>query len=234
MTNKPIIPDPIPEDRWGLPDVEHRAPGGTHAVTAAMFARLLASGRVGGWPAIFRVFAEDRTIIDKGGMGAVCERPARRATLRRWLERHPHHRILLDDVCQQQRDALLNDLETEAVKIAMSEGDVTLDYNKSGGVARKRVDRRNKLTAVLQLLKANDREKYGDQRKVDVAGQIQHTHAVGTNRSGYFLAADDVMSLPPAEQTELMRLLGKIEDARALPGQTPRRELIDAPNGDTE
>ncbi len=96
-------------------------------------------------------------------------------------------------------------------------------------MTRVRTDVRNKLHAILKLLASHSPDTYADRRKVDVAGQIEHTHAVG-NRSGYFLAADDVMSLPPAEQTELMRLLGKIEDARAaLPGQTPRRELIDAP-----
>lgn len=236
MTNKPTI-DPIPEDRWGLPDVEHRAPGGNNAVTAAMFARLLTAGRAGGWNAIFRVYAEGETITDKGGMGAVCERPARRTTLRRWLERHPHHRTMLDEVCQQQRDRLLNDLETEVEKIALGPGDTATDFGKNGQVTRVRTDVRNKLHAILKLLASHSPDTYADRRKVDVAGQIEHTHAVG-NRSGYFLAADDVMSLPPAEQTELMRLLGKIEDARnerALPN-APRREVIDAPrlNGDTE
>lgn len=207
MSNKnPIVVNVDPA--WALPD----APTRGQPVSASCFARLLAAAKEGGWPAVWRVWASGDNITEGDG----CARPARRRTLGVFLdERRPDLRALLEDAANEKRDRLLNDLETEAEKIALGPGDITTDFDKNGNVTRTRVDRRNKLYAVLQLLKAHDRERYGDHRRVDVNGTINHDHTARlTGREGITITPDEVQKLSPEKAGLLLDLLGEIMDAR--------------------
>lgn len=244
MTTQPSIqPEPI-DPAWALPDVE--GPGNT--VTAPCFARLLAAARVHGWPGVWRVWAEGYVTYEPTpSTGEPRPRPARRKTLRNFLNRRSDLHALLEDAANQRRDRLLNALENEAEKIALSEGDVTLDFGKNGQVTRKRVDRRNKLRAIETLLKAHDPDLYGDRKRVEVDGKVDHRHAhahlIGTasDNSGYRVSYEALATLPPDEQRQLLMLLEKVEQARleqsreriaaqhqpaALPGRTANGEAI--------
>ncbi|MBX3363756.1 MAG: hypothetical protein KF866_03225 [Phycisphaeraceae bacterium] len=186
-----------------------------------MYDRLLEAARRGGWPAVYTVFAQGETVIDRGGLGGVCERPARRATLNEFLAKRSDLAALLDNAAQERRDRLLENLQDEVEQIALGPGDVTQDFDDKGRLKRTRIDRRNKLHALLKLLAAHDPDTYAERRKLDVAGQVNHAHAhlsLGNAPGGYVVDMDSVAALEPGEQAELFRLLTKIEDARrALP-----------------
>ncbi|KAA0215802.1 MAG: hypothetical protein EDM82_05840 [Cyanobacteria bacterium CYA] len=223
MNTQPPNPDPN-----GLP----LAPSRGCPVSAAMFDRLMDAARKGGWSAVFTVFAQGETITDRGGAGAVYERPARRSTLSQFLDnKRPDLKALLDNAAQERRDRLLSQLEDEVEKIALGAGDVTQDFDDKGNLRRTRVDRRNKLYALLKLLGSHNPDVYADRKKVDVAGQVNHAHAhahlVGNveEAGGYRVSFDALQTLPPDEQAQLLRLLEKVEAARveqrqrSLPGQ---------------
>ncbi len=204
MTNA-ITPSPI-DPAWALPESSTRG----QQVSASAFARLLTAAREGGWPAIWRTWAEGESITEASGY----ERPARRRTLGSFLDRRPDLKALLEDAANEKRDRLLNDLESEAEKIALGPGDITTDFDKNGNVTRTRVDRRNKLFATLQLLKAHDRERYGDHRRVDVAGTINHDHEHSINVGGFLIRPDEVQRLPPERAAMLLELLSEVEQLR--------------------
>src|SRR5262249_51354774 len=151
--------------------------------------RLLAAAREAGWPGIFTVWSEGQNITEANGY----TRPARKSTLTEFLRNsRPDLRTVLEDACNAKRDHLLTQLEDEAEAIALGPGDVTQDFDKNGNVTRTRVDRRNKLYAILQLLKAHDRERYGEHRRVDVAGTISHDHEHTINVGGFLVRPDEV------------------------------------------
>jgi len=193
-------------------------------VSASCFARLLSAATEGGWPAVFTIWAEGLTITRPSGQTST----ARRSTLDEFLRhRRPDLRAILDDAANQKRDRLLTQLEDEAEQIALGPGDVTQDFDDKGNLRRTRVDRRNKLFAILQLLKAHDRDKYGDHRRVEVAGEIQHTARL-TGREGIVIRPEEVEKLlSPEEQSTLLDLLGKIMESRnaeRIEGQVVERE----------
>lgn len=219
MSTQPTIPDPN-----GLPS----APSRGSPVSAAMFDRLMDAARKGGWSAVFTVFAQGDTTTEAKPY-AVYERPARRRTLAQFLDRRPDLKTLLDCAAQERRDRLLTSLEDEVEKIALGAGDVTQDFDKSGNLTRTRVDRRNKLHALLKLLASHDPDTYAERRKLDttLSGQVNHAHAhltVGNVPSGYVIDVGALESLEPEERAELMRLIVKIEDARRTPLALPPGE----------
>ncbi|MGD9791705.1 MAG: hypothetical protein AB7Q00_13895 [Phycisphaerales bacterium] len=203
--------------RWHLPDVPRRG----SPVTAATFDRLLQAAREGGWPAVWTTWANGETV--KGTDGR--ERAARRRTLDGFLDRRPDLRALLDDAANEKRDRLLSQLEDEVERIALGPGDLTTDYRPDGSIARTRVDRRNKLYAVLQLLKAHDRERYGDQKRLDVSGNVDHRHAhVSVSAgSGYQIFPNEVLLLPEDRAQLLLELLDELQDAKASKGERDER-----------
>lgn len=213
MSTNPPIPDPN-----GLP----LAPTRGSPVSAAMFDRLMEAARKGGWAAVFTTFAEGETVPDRGGAGAVYERPARRRTLAQFLEKRPDLRTLLDNAAQERRDRLLSTLADEIEIIATGPGDVTQDFDDKGNLRRTRVDRRNKLHAILKLLAAHDPDTFAERRKVDatVSGQVNHAHAhlnMGNVPAGFVIEPARLEALEPGERAELMRLIVKMQDAPALP-----------------
>lgn len=216
MTTQPIQPEPI-DPAWALPDAEgYGAP-----VSARCFALLLAAAKAHGMPGVWRTWAEGYVTYEPTPTtGEPRPRPARRKVLRDWLKRRADLAALLDDAANQRRDRLLNALENEAERIALSEGDVTTDFDKNGNIMRRRVDRRNKLRAIETLLKAHDKDTYGDQRRVAVEGQVQHQHAhahlvaSADNTGGYRVSYEALATLPPDEQRQLLVLLEKVEQAR--------------------
>lgn len=220
MSTNPPTPDPN-----GLPP----APTRGCPVSANMFDRLMEAARTGGWPAVYVTFAEGETVTDHGGQGRVCERPARRRTLAQFLDRRPDLRALLDNAAQERRDRLLATLEDEIEAIATGPGDITQDFDDQGRLKRTRVDRRNKLHALLKLLAAHDPETFAERRKVDatVSGQVDHRHAhlhLGAPTGGYVIDPAALEVLEPGERIELMRMLSKIEEARLQPAPLPPGE----------
>lgn len=203
MSDTTIVLNPI-DPAWNLPT----APTRGCPVSGATFARLLTAAREGGWPAVFTVWAEGQTIIEAGG----TTRPARKSTLGEFLrERRPDLRSILDDAANQKRDRLLTQLEDEAERIALGPGDVTQDFDKSGNLTRTRVDKRTKLFAILQLLKAHDRDRYGDHRRVDVGGTIDHNHSAGLNTvPGITISPDSIHKLPEMRARALLDLLSEV------------------------
>lgn len=219
--------NPPTHDPNGLP----LAPSRGCPVSSAMFDRLMDAARKGGWSAVFTVFAQGETTTEAKPYG-IYERPARRRVLGQFLEKRPDLKALLDNAAQERRDRLLSQLEDEVEKIALGAGDVTQDFDDKGNLKRTRVDRRNKLHALLKLLASHDPDTYADRKKVAVEGQIDHRHAhahlVGSvdEAGGYRVSFDALQTLPPDEQQQLFRLLEKVEAARielrqrALPGQS--------------
>lgn len=212
MSTNPPTPDPN-----GLP----LAPSRGCPVSASMFDRLMEAARKGGWAAVYTVFAQGETVSEAKPTGAVYERPARRRTLQEFLDtKRPDLRALLDNAAQERRDRLLSTLAHEIEAIATGPGDVTQDIDpKTGAVTRTRVDRRNKLHALLKLLAAHDPDTYGERKRLDVAGQVNHAHAhahlvSGANTGGYRIDFDALQSLQPEDQQQLLRLLEKLETAR--------------------
>lgn len=190
-----------------------------------MMDRLMEAARKGGWPAVFRTFAEGETVSEVTPSG-IYERPRRRRVLGEFLERRTDIKTLLDNAAQERRDRLLTNLEDEVEKIALGAGDITQDFDDRGRVKRTRVDRRNKLHALLKLLASHDPDTYAERRKLDatVSGQVNHAHAhisVGNPTGGYLLEGHLIQALEPSDQAELMRLLGLIEDARTARRDTP-------------
>ncbi len=109
-------------------------------------------------------------------------------------------------------------------KIALGAGDVTQDFDDKGNLRRTRVDRRNKLHALLKLLGSHDPDTYADRKRVDVAGQVNHAHAhltLGAPASGYLIDVAAMDALEPGERAELMRLIVKIEEGRREPRALP-------------
>ncbi|MCG3122065.1 MAG: hypothetical protein GIKADHBN_00441 [Phycisphaerales bacterium] len=202
-------------------------------MTGPAFARLIAAGRAGGWPAIYRVWAAGETTTENNN-GTLYKRPAKRRTLDRFLERRTDLAHLLSEACEQKRNRLLNDLETEIERIALGPGSVSRDFDKkTGAITREKYEVRDKLYAILQLLKAHDRQRYGDQRTVAVEGQIDHRHAhahlIGNapdNAGGYRVSFEMLAALPEEERRAAFALLERLESIRldqqrqrALPGQ---------------
>lgn len=212
-------------DPNGLPP----APSKGQPVSAAMYDRLLDAARKGGWPAVFTVFAQGETVAEPTPRGTVQIRTARRRTLDGWLAKRPDLRALIDSAAQERRDRLLSKLEDEVEKIALGAGDVTTDLDAKGNVRRTKVDVRNKLYALLQLLKAHNPEQYADRKRIDVAGRVDHTHSLGENPNVYRITSADVLSLEPHEQDALFALLDRLESLRQEKTNGNERELIDAP-----
>lgn len=232
-TPTPEIPPVDPA--WALPDL----PDASGNMTGPAFARLLAAARAGGLAAVYRTWAEGETITETNSNGAPRQRWAKRRTLDRFLERRSDLARLLSEACEVKRNRLLNDLETEVEKIALGPGDMTTDYGKQGQVTRVRTDKRNKLYAILQLLKAHDRERYGDQRSVKVDGQVDHRHAhahlIGSADSGgYRVSFEALQTLPEDEQRQLLTLLEKVEAARIAARQPAALPPGQQQNGDTQ
>lgn len=228
-TNPPPIEVPPVDPAWALPD----RPDSTGCMTGPAFARLLAAGRAAGWAGVYRVWAEGAVTIENNN-GTRYARPAKRRTLDRFLERRTDLAQLLSEACEEKRNRLLNDLETEIERIALGPGSVSRDFDKkTGAITREKYEVRDKLYAILQLLKAHDRHRYGDQRTVAVEGQIDHRHAhahlIGNapdNAGGYRVSFDALQALPEAKQRALLMLLEEVESVRldqqrqrALPGQ---------------
>lgn len=212
-------------DPNGLPP----APTRGQPVSAAMFDRLLDAARKGGWPAVFVTFAQGETVAEPTPRGTVQIRTARRRTLDGWLAKRPDLRALIDSAAQERRDRLLSKLEDEVERIALGAGDVTTDLDAKGNVRRTKVDVRNKLFAILQLLKAHDPARYADRKRIDVAGRVDHTHSLGESPTTYRITSSDVLALEPHEQDALFALLDRLETLRLEKTNGNEREIIDAP-----
>lgn len=233
MSTNPVDIPPI-DPAWALPD----KPDASGAMTGPTFARLIAAARAGGWPAVYRTWAEGETITETNSNGAPRQRPAKRRTLDKFLERRSDLARILSEACEEKRNRLLNDLETEIEKIALGPGDTATDYGKNGQVTRVRTDKRNKLYAILQLLKAHDRDRYGDQRRVAVEGNIDHRHAhahlIGNapdNSGGYRVSYEALAALPEDKRVALLMLLEEVEQIRLEQKQRP---ALPGQNGDTQ
>jgi hypothetical protein len=198
-------------------------------VSAATFDLLISAARKGGWPAVFKVFAEGEETNEPRPGGYIVKRPARRRTLEQFLTKRPDLKALIDSAAQERRDRLLSSLEDEAERIALGPGDITQDFGKNGQVTRTRIDVRNKLYCILQLLKAHNPEQYADRKRIDVAGRVDHTHSLGESPTTYRITSEDVLSLEPDEQDQLFTLLDRLESVRQEKKHGNERQIIDAP-----
>lgn len=195
---------------WNLPLAPQRG-----AITAPMFARLLAAAREGGWPLVWTTWAEGHTTTEPPNDRP---RPARRRTLIDHLQRRPDLKALIEEAAQERRDRIVAQAEDAIVKLALGKPDITRDFDKNGNVTRERIDSRNKLRALEQVLKAEDRDKYGDHKRVEHAGNIDHRHAhvhaqLG-DTNGYIVNFEALQRLPEEEQRDLLMLLEKVEQHR--------------------
>lgn len=202
---------------WNLPLVP---PPGTRggALTAPIFARLLAAAHEGGWPLVWTTWAQGDTTTEPAGNGQPRERPARRRTLSTHLGKRPDLKALLEEAAQERRDRIVSQAEDAIVKLALGKPDITRDFDKNGNVTRERIDSRNKLRALEQVLKAEDRDKYGDHKRVEHAGTLDHRHAhvhaqLG-DTNGYIVNFEALQRLPEEEQRDLLQLLEKVEQHR--------------------
>lgn len=211
---QPDIPNVDPA--WALPD----KPDAAGSLTGPAFARLIVAGREGGWPGIYRVWAENETITEINSNGAPRRRPARRRTLDQILHRRADLRAILSEAVEEKKTRLLSQLETVVEKAALGPPDRTVDLRADGTVARTREDSRNRNYAAMWLLERTDPEKYASRKRVEVDGQVSHDHrhahlvASADNSSGYRVSFEAMQTLPPDEQRQLLMLLEKVEAAR--------------------
>lgn len=242
MATQPPSPDalpPIPEDRWGLPDVPFRG----EPVSARHFRVLLHAARtmktVGKLSELEPVFSCGEFVTEINHLGNPIQRAAKRKSFRRWLDEHPRLAELLEDAINIRRAEVLASLESQALKIALSpDGDVTIDYAKDGKtIKRVRKDMRNASYMTLQLLKSLD-ERFADKRKLEVAGGVvhehQHKHAHlaigGANTGGYRVDLQSVReALTEDEARMMLGFLERIEDARQRRELEQRRERQQPP-----
>lgn len=223
----PISPTPV-EDAWALP----LSPTRECALSGPCFAKLVDAAKRGGWEAVWTAWAEGEFVTEINRLGNPIQRPRRRRTLGRVLDRRSDLRAILDEAAQEKRSRLIAELEDEIEKIALGPGDITQDFNKQGQVTRVRTDKRNKVWAILQLLKAHD-DRYTDRRKVEVEGQVDHRHAhahlVG-NSGGYSVDFESAQAALSADEARtLMVLLEKIENVRLERARLAQRQSQQPP-----
>lgn len=239
MSTNPPIPIPATEvdDAWALPP----SPTRECSLSGPAFARLVDAAKRSGWEGVWSCWAEGETVTEINHRGNPVQRPRRRRTLGRILERRPDLRLILEEAAQEKRSRLISQLENVAERVALGPPDTCTDYDSKGNVTRVRTDSRNRNYMVLALLKAND-PKYADKRSVTVDGEVKHAHAhahlnLGSvDRGGYRVDPDAIeAALSLEERREFMVMLERIEAARmdmqrqriaeqnqrpALPGQT--------------
>lgn len=205
-TPTPDIPPVDPA--WCLPD----KPDASGAMTGPAFARLLAAGREGGWPGIYRTWAEGRTTADG--------RPARRRNLDRFLTRREDLRQLLAEAVEEKKSRLLSQLETVVERAALGPPDRTTDLRADGSVARVREDSRNRNYAAMWLLEKTDPERYASRKRLEVEGQVQHQHAhahlvaSADNGGGYRVSYEALAAMPEDRRRTLLMLLEEVEQIR--------------------
>ncbi len=190
-------------------------------------------------PGVWATWAEFHfTYEPTPSTGEPRKRPARRKTLRDFFIKRPDLHALIEDAANKRRDRLLNELENEIVAIASGPGDITRDFGKNGQVTRVRTDVRNKLRAIETLLKSLDPDQYGDRKRVEVDGRIDHRHAhahlIADTGSGYrvdFESMEQALSLE--ERREFMLMLDRIEACR-VNRQGHRPSLPAGQNGEPQ
>lgn len=243
MTNQPPSPDALPpiDPAWGLPSVPYRG----EPVSAGHFAVLLHAARtmktVGKLSELEPIFAGGETYTEIGTDGKARERSTRRKTYQRWLSEHPALAELLESAINLRRVEVLSRLECQALRIALSDGDTTTDYDKSGAVKRVRKDMRNASYMTLQLLKSLDKDRFGDSKRLEVSGglthdhQHKHAHLVGNvgnvDAGGYRIDLQSVReALTEDEARQMLDFLERIEEARLI-RDTAQRQSPALPPG---
>lgn len=224
---------PTVDPAWALP----AKPDMTSVLSGPAFARLIVAGREGGWPGIYRCWAEGRTTTEPTPTGTLRTRPARRRSLDKLLERRADLRAILSEAVEEKKTRLLSQLETVVEKAALGPPDRTTDMRADGSVARVREDSRNKNYAAMWLLERTDPEKYASRKRVEVDGQVSHDHrhahlvASADQAGGYRVDPEAIeAALNADERLLLMGFLERIEHARltlrcednqrALPGRS--------------
>lgn len=251
MSTQPPNLDNLPEvppDKWGLPDFPIRG----EPVSVGHFRVLLHAARtmttVGRIAELEPIFAGGEVVEEVRPNGDVRIRAARRKTFRRWLSEHPALAELLEAAINLRRAEVLARLECQALRIALSDGDITTEYDaKTGAVKRVRKDMRNASYATLWLLQRLDKERFGDSKRVEVEGQVSHEHkhahahlAIGGgSASGYLVDFQSVReALTEEEAQTMLGFLERIEDARVkrteLAAQRRERALPEGATTDGE
>lgn len=227
MGTQPLNPDALPEvplDKWGLPDVPFRG----EPISVSHFRVLLHAARtmktVGKLTELEPIFAGGEVVEEVRPNGDVRTRAARRRSFHRWLSEHPALAELLESEINLRRAEVLSRLECQALRIALSDGDTTTEYDpKSGAVKRVRKDMRNASYATLWLLQRLDKERFGDSKRLEVDGQVSHEHkhahahlAIGGGSAGgYLVDFQSVREALTEEESRLMlSFLERIEDVR--------------------
>jgi hypothetical protein len=211
----PNLEIPAVDPQWCLPD----KPDSTSRLTGPAFARLIVAAREGGWPAVYRCWAEDRVTADG--------RPAKRHSLDQLLARREDLRAILSEAVEEKKTRLLSQLESVVERAALGPPDRTTDLRADGSVARVREDSRNRNYAAMWLLERTNPEKYASKRTVAVEGEVRHAHAhvhlVGTadNGSGYRVSYEALAELPEEKRRALLVLLEEVEQIRLEQKQRP-------------
>jgi len=243
MSTQPLNPDELPEvppDKWGLPDFPFRG----EPISVSHFRVLLHAARtmktVGKLTELEPIFAGGDVVEEVRPNGDVRTRAARRRSFHRWLSEHPTLAELLESAINLRRAEVLARLECQALRIALSDGDTTTEYDpKSGAVKRVRKDMRNASYATLWLLQRLDKERFGDSKRVEIDGQVSHDHkhahahlAIGGG-GGYLVDFQSVREALTAEEARTMLgFLERIEDARVKRKElAQRRDRAALPEG---
>lgn len=224
MNTNPNDLPPV-DPAWRLPDVPRRG----QPVTGRCFAVLLHAARtlktVGDMADLEPVFAAGQTYTEDG-----YERPARRSTFRHFLNDRPDLAAILEDAINVRRAQTVVQLESQALRIALSDGDTTTDYRADGSIARVRRDMRNASYMTLQLLKGLKPDTFGDRKRVTVEGglTVDHAHRL-TGREGITITPEELQMLSPEKASTLLDLLSEVMELRNEQRELERSNRPGAP-----
>jgi hypothetical protein len=225
MTTNPTDILPAIDPEWRL----HAVPRRGQPVTGRCFAVLLHAARtmktVGDMADLEPVFAAGLTYTE-----GERERPARRSTFRQFLKDRPDLAAILEDAINIRRAETVAKLESQALRIALGDGDVTRDFRADGSLARERRDMRNASYMTLQLLKGLKPDTFGDRKRVTVDGglEVQHTARL-TGDEGIRITPDEIQRLSAEKAGALLDLLSEIMEMRNADRELERANREGAP-----
>jgi hypothetical protein len=196
------------------PDISTPVPQRRGPITDAEWDIILDTLRQHGPDSAKLVLAQGRTQADG--------RPARVRTLEGMLDRDPIKRQQWEDAERSFLSQFVQVLHTSARTPEV----VRRFDKKTGTLIEERVSRRDMNWAALMVLRRYD-PAWREQKRTTIDGQLKHdhSHSLGNRPDQYVVGPEDVMSLPPSIQSQLLEALAMIEENRLTEKENPRHVI---------